>query len=269
MLRASICFVTAVAAMTLTHRDVNSDAVTVVNLAVDRGEYQHSASGVLYDLPLELNQIPDKWFLDMDYGYSHGGGSSLTYGGHAWITSFEDYKVHMNGVIANYRIVCKYGGTYTAMMSDLWGADGGQHQTDGPYPGDGGDRTQWDQFLAQVVQDLRDNDALEGMSLDIWNEPNGEVYWDRPQAQYHEVWAHAYKELPDTKLGGPAVNMDPSVTNEWWTNFASFIQVNGTTICQKAQMLNLPNGNVETSQPSPVSPSPMDRLSSDYLPPQG
>lgn len=118
------------------------------------------------------------------------------------------------------------------MLSDLWGADGGQHQTDGPYPGDGGDWILWDQFLAQVAQDLRDNDALEGMTLDIWNEPNGETYWVRPQDQYHEAWAraHAYfrRELPGTKLGGPAVNTDPSVANEWWTNFASFLQVNGT-----------------------------------------
>ncbi|KXH34381.1 hypothetical protein CSIM01_00292 [Colletotrichum simmondsii] len=251
MLRAVICLVTTATALTLTRRDVNPDAISVVNLAVDRGESQHGASGVLYGLPLDLNQTPDKWFTDMDYGCSRGGGSSLTAGGHAWITSFDDYKVRMNGVISNYRIVRKHNGTYTTMMSDLWGADGGQRETDGPYPGDGGDWTQWDEFLAQVVKDLRENDALEGMSLDIWNEPNGEVYWDRPQAQYLEAWAHAYaylrQELPGTKLGGPAVNTDPSVTNEWWTNFASFLQVNGT-IPDEWEWHVLGNPDFETSR---------------------
>lgn len=93
MSRIIFCLVTTVTAMSLSRRDVSPDAISVVNLAVDRGESQHGASGVLYGLPLDLNQIPDKWFLDMDYGYSRGGGSSLTAGGHAWITSFEDYKV--------------------------------------------------------------------------------------------------------------------------------------------------------------------------------
>lgn len=100
MFRAVICLVTSVTAMTLTRRDVSPDAISVVNLAVDRGESQHGASGVLYGLPLDLNQIPDKWFIDMGYGYSRGGGSSLTAGGHAWITSFDDYKV------GNVRFCC-------------------------------------------------------------------------------------------------------------------------------------------------------------------
>lgn len=92
-MRTILCLVTTVTAMSLAHREVNQDSITVVNLAADRGESQHGASGVLYGLPLELNQIPDQWFIDMDYGYSRGGGSAQTAGGHAWITSFEDYKV--------------------------------------------------------------------------------------------------------------------------------------------------------------------------------
>lgn len=92
-MRTILCLVTTVTAMSLARREVNQDSITVVNLAADRGESQHGASGVLYGLPLELNQIPDQWFIDMDYGYSRGGGSAQTAGGHAWITSFEDYKV--------------------------------------------------------------------------------------------------------------------------------------------------------------------------------
>ncbi|VUC37247.1 unnamed protein product [Clonostachys rosea] len=230
-MRSLLYFASAVAAMSVA-RQVNQDAVSVVNLANNTGESKHGASGVLYGLPLEIDQIPDKWFIDMDYGFSRGGGSAQTAGGHAWITSFEEYKIRMNAVVANYRIVRKYDGRYTAMLSDLWGADGGQHQTDGPYPGDNGNWTMWDEFLAQVVKDLHENDAVEGMTLDIWNEPNGEVYWDRPQEQYHEAWARAYaylrQELPNTWLSGPAVNVDPSVDSEWWTKYASFVSQNGT-----------------------------------------
>ncbi|KAK7458323.1 hypothetical protein Landi51_01146 [Colletotrichum acutatum] len=258
MLRAVICLVTTAIVLTLTRRDVNPDAISVVNLAVDRGESQHGASGVLYSLPLDQNQIPDKWFIDMDYGYSpRGGGSSLTAGGHAWITSFNDYKVRMNGVIFNYRIVRKYNSTCTTMMSDLWGADGGQRETNGPSPGDGGDWTQWDQFLAQVVKDLRQNDALEGMSLDIWNEPNGEVYWDRPQAQYHEAWAHAYvylrKELPNTKLGGPAVNGTIPDEWEWHVLGTPDFETSRNFLWEPPDKYNLPHKPININEYAPDS----------------
>lgn len=80
-------------------------------------------------------------------------------------------------------------------MADIWGADGGQSQTDGPYPGDNGNWTSYDNYLVQLVADLKANDAIEGITFDLWNEPNGDIYWNRPQQQYFDMWGHSWHYL--------------------------------------------------------------------------
>lgn len=73
----------------------------------------------------------------------------------------------------------------------MWGADGSESSSD-PFPGDNGDWSSYDSYLAQVITDLKANNMLQGLVIDIWNEPDGTYFWKRSQSQYLEMWGRAF-----------------------------------------------------------------------------
>ena len=75
-------------------------------------------------------------------------------------------------MLSNYRTCQQFGAQFTILLNDLWEADGSQNSS-APTPGDGGSFTLWDQFLDQLVNDLRGNNMLAGIKVDIWDEPDG------------------------------------------------------------------------------------------------
>lgn len=80
---------------------------------------------------------------------------------------------------------------------------------------------------------MKANDATVALSVDIWNEPDlVGVFWNRPQAQYLQMWGRTYyrlrAELPGVLLLGPASAGEPLPSNTWWTTFASFMASNAS-----------------------------------------
>lgn len=95
-------------------------------------------------------------------------------------------------VLDNYITTRANGGTFILLIHDLWGADGTQSST-APYPGDDGDWSSWDDYLAQLFSDLAANSMTTDLVVDIWNEPDlGTTFWGRTQAQYLEMWGRTY-----------------------------------------------------------------------------
>jgi hypothetical protein len=39
-------------------------------------------------------------------------------------------------------------------------------------------------FLSALISDIKDNDLIDGVTIDIWNEPDGRNFWD------HQGMAH-------------------------------------------------------------------------------
>jgi hypothetical protein len=39
------------------------------------------------------------------------------------------------------------------------------------------------------------NGATDGLSIDIWNEPDLTFFWNAPQAQYLQMWGRTYHRL--------------------------------------------------------------------------
>lgn len=60
----------------------------------------------------------------------------------------------------------KFGAECHIYTHDLWGTDA--LNSSSYWPGDGGDWTQWDNFLTRLKDDLVANNALEGLVWDIW-----------------------------------------------------------------------------------------------------
>ena len=160
------------------------------------GPAEQLASAFLYGIPNNgtsaSDAIPDHFFTDIKFWGTRAGGSHLSDGG--WSTGGKPpYIQRFNSTLSTYRTARKYDATFILIANDLWGADGGQ---DGSlYPGDDGDWTETEAFYDQLISDMRSNDLIEGVILDIWNEPDYQFFWGRTQQQYLDYWNHAYNYL--------------------------------------------------------------------------
>jgi len=96
--------------------------------------------------------------------------------------------------LSNYQTTIQNGGTFIFLIHDLWGADGTQNST-APYPGDNGDWSSWDDYLTHFIGDMIANDATLKLVIDIWNEPDLTGFWNRPQAQWIQMWGRTYYRL--------------------------------------------------------------------------
>lgn len=77
-------------------------------------------------------------------------------------------------------------------MHDLWGADGAQG-SEAEYPGDDGDWSNYDAFLAELIAGIQAADMLDGLEIDIWNEPDGSNFWTPSRDQYLAMWQRGYE----------------------------------------------------------------------------
>ncbi|KAH8658848.1 glycoside hydrolase family 39 protein [Tricladium varicosporioides] len=204
---------------------------STVNLGNNTGAIKHLASGMIYGIPDTPNQVPDHFYTDIGFNYARAGGAQVGAPGRGWIWGLTEYKNRFASALANYRTTRKYGGQFIFLIHDLWGADGTQNSS-APYPGNNGDWTSWDNYLTQWISDMKANNALDGLSIDIWNEPDLTFFWNAPQSQYIQMWGRTYhrlrNELPTAKLIGPAFAGSPDASNSWWTNYLSFVKTNAS-----------------------------------------
>jgi hypothetical protein len=63
----------------------------MVNLKNHTGTPQNLASGMLYGLPQDVNQIPSHFFTDIGFNFMRAGGSQLPSKG--WIENVTSYEV--------------------------------------------------------------------------------------------------------------------------------------------------------------------------------
>lgn len=103
-------------------------------------------------------------------------------------------KARFNQVLSNYQTGVRFGANYTIIAADLWGADGGE-PSDAHFPGDNGDWSEYDQFLARVISDLKANKATKRMTFDVWNEPDLTYAWNRTQQQYLQMWGRGVAKI--------------------------------------------------------------------------
>ncbi|KAM0164965.1 hypothetical protein ACHAQE_001544 [Botrytis cinerea] len=204
---------------------------STVNLNNNTGSTSHLASGILYGIPDTQGQIPTSFYSDMGFNYGRAGGAQVPSPGRGWIWGLSEYKVRFASALSNYKSTRAHGGKFIFLIHDLWGADGTQNSS-AAYPGDNGNWASWDAYLTQLISDINANGATAGLSIDIWNEPDLTTFWNRSQAQYFQLWGRTYYRLraafPGVLLIGPAYAGSPSLSNTWWTGFASFVKTNNS-----------------------------------------
>ncbi|KAH8173464.1 glycosyl hydrolases family 39 domain-containing protein [Sarocladium implicatum] len=205
----------------------------IVDLGSTHGPAEQLASGFLYGIPNNgtsaSTAIPDHFYTEIGFRATRGGGSQTSDAG--WTSGdLEAYRTRFNSTLSAYRTARKFNASYILIASGIWGADGGQ---DGSlYPGDDGDWTETDAFYTQLFSDMRENNMIDGIVFDIWNEPDYALFWERDWEQYLAYWNHAYQllreNMPEVKIGGPAAAYSPNSSREKWHSFLATASGNNT-----------------------------------------
>ncbi|KAJ5720313.1 glycoside hydrolase family 39 protein [Penicillium malachiteum] len=206
----------------------------VVNLSQNNGAATFLGSGFIYGFPdngtSAEDNIPDYFLTDIKFRACRGGGAQIDAVG--WASGgYDGYIGRFYSALSNYRSARKYDGEFILMLSDLWGAQGGATAAS-VFPGDNGNWTEMELFLDQVISDIKSNDILEGLIVDIWNEPDLETFWYPDWSQYVEYFVKATQYLranyPDLPVEGPSMANSPSTDNTNWQAWMSSISGNDT-----------------------------------------
>ncbi|KAH7346990.1 glycoside hydrolase superfamily [Pyrenochaeta sp. MPI-SDFR-AT-0127] len=204
-----------------------------VRLASPSGTPQQLGSGVLYGIPITADgsatmEIPESFYRDIGFNYGRAGGAAWDAPNRGWAFGQTEYPFRFNAALSNYRTTRNLGAPFFLLPHDLWGIDKGP----APLPGDNGDWSLYDAFLARLVSDIKRTNIIDGLRIDIWNEPDGGGYWPRSQAQYLDMWARTYaylkRELPSVPLAGPATAVGPASDNSVFNGWADFVARNGS-----------------------------------------
>jgi hypothetical protein len=168
-----------------------SNGVATVNLSANTGPAKQLAAGWIYGFPdngTEVSSlIPEHFVRDTKLLATRSGGAQIPSRG--WVAGLKDYVGRFNSTLSNYRTTRHYGGDFILLVHDLWGADGGSIKT---FPGDEGNWTLTDAFLRQLANDIRRNNMLDGLVIDLWNEPDLSIFWARSWDQYLQYYVRSH-----------------------------------------------------------------------------
>ncbi|MCW6007164.1 RICIN domain-containing protein [Micromonospora sp. CPCC 205371] len=198
-----------------------ADESISVNFSVASGTPTYRASGWIYGMTENASGPPDRYFRDVKFRYMRAGGAQLDSPG-GWVSGRYDRR--WNATRAQLLRTRSLGGEFIILPHDLWGADGYPISR---FPGDNGNWADYDAFLTRLIDDVRATGAP--VQWDIWNEPNITLFWNRPQAQYFELWRRTYQRIraafPSHLIVGPSCACVPS-TGGWWVQYLDFVRAN-------------------------------------------
>ncbi|GAA3926558.1 RICIN domain-containing protein [Actinoplanes auranticolor] len=196
-----------------------ADESISVDFSVAGGVPAQRASGWIYGMTENAAGPADHFYTDLKFKAMRAGGAQLDQPG-GWVSGKYDRR--WNSTRAQLVRTAALGGTFVLLPHDLWGADGYPITR---FPGDNGDWSDYDRFLTRLIADVRATGVP--VQWDIWNEPNLGLFWNRPQAQYFELWRRTYQrlrtEMPGTAIVGPSLAGVPS-TSGWWTQYLDFVK---------------------------------------------
>src|SRR4051812_17087219 len=199
-----------------------ADQSLAVNFSVASGAPTYRASGWIYGMTEDASGPPDNFYRDVKFRYMRAGGAQLD-GPGGWVSGRYDRR--WNATRAQLLRTRSLGGEFVLLVHDLWGADGYPISR---FPGDNGNWSDYDSFLTRLINDVRATGAP--VQWDLWNEPNLGIFWNRPQAQYFELWRRTYQRVraafPDQLIVGPSFAGVPSTTNTWWNQYLDFVRAN-------------------------------------------
>jgi hypothetical protein len=223
----SACVLTTTFTVTTAVPAQAADESISVDFSVAGGTPTYRASGWIYGMTEDASGPADHFYRDLKFRFMRAGGAQLDQPG-GWVSGL--YERRWNATRAQMLRTQALGGTFVLLPHDLWGADGYPISR---FPGDNGDWTDYDNFLTRLINDVRATNVP--VQWDIWNEPDGSNFWNRPQSQYLELWRRTHQrirqEFPTHLIVGPSVAGHPSSTgtgwgDDWWIPFIDYVGAN-------------------------------------------
>jgi len=204
-----------------------------VNLAADAGPSNGVGLGFLYGVTGDGSQPSDALLEPLRMNAFRAGGH-MTRG---WIEDGYQYGNATQTILDSITAQAErftadpYNAQYQAILSDMYGAYGGQGAGT-RYPCDNGDCSNWRTFVRTVVAELRDTGLP--IAYDIWNEPDISIFWERPVngTQYFQMWDSAVQEIratdPDAVIVGPSFAYTPDRRPDQWNTWLRHTRDAGT-----------------------------------------
>ena len=205
-----------------------------VNLASVTGPATGVGEGFLYGVSQDGTQPTDQYTQPLGITAFRGGGHVT--GG--WIGDNYQYgagtQTDVNTVIAQAKRLTQapYHAQYQVLLSDIFGADGGQ-PSNTTYPCTSGNCSNWTTFIDKVVGALQASGLK--FAYDIWNEPDISVFWPNASVnstQYFQMWDSAYQEIrkdaPGATIVGPDLAFTPLRNAGEWQTWLAHVKSAGT-----------------------------------------
>ncbi|MEU9242871.1 RICIN domain-containing protein [Streptomyces sp. NPDC048385] len=215
----------------------SSQAATGTSLSVDlaspRGPSTGVGEGFLYGITEDGSQPADQFLQPLGINAFRGGGWFS--GG--WIKDNYQYgsatRADVDSIVAQAKRLTRapYHAQYQVLVSDIYGANGGQ-PSNTTYPCDNGDCANWISFIDSTVGALQASGLT--FAYDIWNEPDISVFWTRGvnSAQYFRMWDTAYREIrriaPGAQIVGPSLAYTPQRNPGEWQAWLAHVKAAGT-----------------------------------------
>ncbi|MFJ8948148.1 RICIN domain-containing protein [Streptomyces sp. NPDC102395] len=204
-----------------------------VNLASPRGPSTGVGEGFLYGISEDGSKPVDQFLQPLGINAFRGGGWFS--GG--WIRdgyqNGSATRADLDSIIAQAKRLTRppYHAQYQVLVSDIYGANGGQ-PSNTRYPCDNGDCSNWVRFIDFTVGALQASGLT--FSYDIWNEPDISAFWTRGvnSAQYFQMWDTAYREIrriaPGAQIVGPSFAFTPERNPGQWRTWLAHVKAAGT-----------------------------------------
>jgi Ricin-type beta-trefoil lectin domain-like len=212
-------------------------AAAAVSLSVNLGSVTGTATGVgegfLYGVSQDGTQPADQFLAPLGMNAFRGGGHASR----GWIgdgyRNGSGTQADVTEVVTQARRFTQppYHAQYQVILSDIYGADGGQ-PSNTMWPCDNGDCSNWVSFIDSVVGAIQSSGVK--VAYDIWNEPDISIFWARgvDSAQYFQMWDTAAREIRRIAAGapilGPSTALNPQQNSGEWQTWLAHTKAAGT-----------------------------------------
>ena len=204
-----------------------------VNLASVTGPATGVGEGFLYGVSQDGTQPSDQYLEPLGINAFRGGGHvSGGWIGDGYVNG-SGTQADVNTVVAQAKRLTQppYHAQYQVLLSDIFGADGGQ-PSNTVYPCANGNCSNWITYLDTVIPELQATGLK--FSYEIWNEPELSIFWGPGvnTTQYFQMWDTAYQQIrrlaPGATIVGPSFAFTPQQNPGEWTTWLAHVKSAGT-----------------------------------------
>jgi hypothetical protein len=212
----------------------SSEAATAslsVNLAATRGAATGVGSGILYGINQDGSQPANQFVQPLRLTAFRGGGHASR----GWIGDNYQFgsgtQADVNSAVSQAR---RLGAAtqYQAILSDMYGADGGQ-PANTMWPCTNGNCANWVSFIDSTVGALQGSGVR--FAYDVWNEPDISAFWPNASVnstQYFQMWDTGVREIrriaPGALIVGPSFAFSPQGRASQWQTWLAHVKAAGT-----------------------------------------